>query len=438
MNRGEEGTRHALLLSFHYPPMLGPASQRAASFARHLPEHGWHPIVITVGEGHYHRDERHRPPAVPTVRTRSPEPSRLLRPFRASNIETSGDGAVVVTEAGAKPALGWARRAVRDYIYLPDGQVLWIPFAVRAIRRVVESLPGPTVLVSTSVPYSAHLAALTATRRLDLPWVAEFRDPWSQVDQTIRPRSRVRRAVDRALEARVVQGASAVVVTTDLTRHAMTSLYPELGDTDVCVVRNGFDEVTAPALPPPPAGAPLELIQAGSVPEDVPLEPLLRGIDSVARRYPDSVRLRVFAHPARWQSSAAAVDNPRWLELEGLVPPDEARAAMAAASANVLLRPGGSHRQYVAAKLMDYLGARRPVLGIVDPSGEMASLGRDYGDMRIVPTYEVEAVAAAVEQLLAQQRAGALTGKVEPRRPLAEITRRAQAGRLAALLDSLA
>ena len=72
-------TRSVVLLAYHYPPMVGPASERAASFARHLPEAGWRPIVVTVKHGLFHRDLRQTPPPVHTLRTRSPEPGRVLR-----------------------------------------------------------------------------------------------------------------------------------------------------------------------------------------------------------------------------------------------------------------------------------------------------------------------------------------------------------------------
>jgi glycosyltransferase involved in cell wall biosynthesis len=414
--------------------MLGPASQRAASFARELPRCGWDPIVVTVSDGYYHRDERHRPPDVPTVRVRAPEPSRILGTFRgrsAGGVEESKR----VTEASFPPALRKARRLVRDYLYIPDGQALWIPFAIRAVRQVLEEVPGPKVLVSTSVPYSSHLAALVVARRERIPWVAEFRDPWSQVDDSIRPRSRVRKAIDRELERRVVQSASALVVTSELTRKAMIACYSDLREEQVWLVRNGFDELDR--LEKLPATGPaLELVHAGSVPEEVALEPLLRGVDRVAVRSPGSIRVTVFGPPEQWQSAAASGDFP-WLRVAGLVPPSDARRAIASASANVLLRPGRHHREYVAAKLMEYLGARRPILAIVDPTGEMAGLGQSYGDMRIVPEYHEVAVAGAVERLLADQRGGVLRKPVQPRSPLEDITRRAQAARLAAALDSV-
>ena len=70
------------------------------------------------------------------------------------------------------------------------------------------------------------------------------------------------------------------------------------------------------------------------------------------------------------------------------------------------MRPGEVNRRIVAAKLMDYLGARRPVVGIISASSEMAQLAADYGDLRLVDPYTEEGVAAVVEALLAEHREG--------------------------------
>ena len=428
-------TPSLVLLAFHYPPMLGPASQRAASFAHHLPALGWDPVVVTVEGGLFHSDPAHRPPAVETIRTPAPEPSKLLHSIRRSGGRQPEDPQTI-SELEAGPALSRARRLVRDYLYVPDGQAMWIPFAAAALRRAVRARPGPTVLMSTSVPYSAHLAALLATRAEKVPWIAELRDPWSQIEDLIRPRSRTRKRIDAALESRVVDAASALVVTSERTREAMILAYPELSEEAIQVVRNGFEPVESPA-PPPGPGDPLQLVQAGSVPAGVPLEPLLRGIDRVARRRPGRLRLRVLAAPEPWGRAARALGDPDWLELAGLVAPAAATRAVAAASANVLLRPGDEHRQFVAAKLMDYLGARRPIVGIVSPEGEMAALAKEYGDMRLVTRYDEESVARVVEELCEQHEQGMLNEPAVGRSAVKELTRASQARALEAVLSSL-
>jgi hypothetical protein len=187
---------------------------------------------------------------------------------------------------------------------------------------------------------------------------------------------------------------------------------------------------------PPPASAPLRLVHAGSVPDDAPIEPLLRGIDRVARSHPGELEMLVYGAPRRWSEASAQLGDPAWLSVRGLVTPAIAQEAIAAASVNVLLRPGEHHRQYVAAKLMDYLGARRPILAAISSAGEMASLGREYGDMRLVDPYTEAAVARVVEELLAQHRNGRLAQPVSAIRPTEQLTRRAQTARLAQALDA--
>ena len=151
--------------------MVGPASERAASFARHLPESGWDPVVVTVKQGLFHSDPRQQQPPVRSLRTRSPEVGRALRtlPGLPGAGSPADDGSVaadgVVRELSGPLALDRVRGLVRDYLYLPDALAPWIPFAVAGARRALRIAPAPAVLVSTSVPYSAHLAALAVARR---------------------------------------------------------------------------------------------------------------------------------------------------------------------------------------------------------------------------------------------------------------------------------
>jgi glycosyltransferase involved in cell wall biosynthesis len=430
-----EPRRAIVLLAFHYPPMVGPASERAAAFVRHLPETAWDPIVVTVKRGLYHSDPGNRAAPSRTLRTRSPEPARLLGPLRdrSSDRDSSGD---LVAEPMGGPALDRVRRLVRDYIYVPDGQVPWIPFAVAGLRRALQAAQGPKLVMSSSVPYSAHLAALVVARSERVPWIAELRDPWSLIDDRIRPRSRARKRADAALESRVIAAASGVVVTSELTREEMVRAYPEL--TSRCwVVRNGFEPLVGSVPAPPQPTAPMELIHAGSVPPGISVLPLLRGVGRVARARPGEVRLRVVGPREPWHAAATSLGGLDWLQLDGLIDPPTARWRVAAASVSVLLRPGEVNRQYVSAKLMDYLGARRPILGVISPTGEMAQLARDYGDLRLVEPNTEASVALAVEALLREHRQGHLHDAVEGRRPLAELTRQAQSARLAAVLEAV-
>jgi hypothetical protein len=110
---------------------------------------------------------------------------------------------------------------------------------------------------------------------------------------------------------------------------------------------------------------------------------------------------------------------------------------MTQSSANVVLVPSAERNQHVAAKLMEYLGARRPIVGVVSRDSEMAQLGRDYGDMRLVDPYSEDSVAETVGRLLAEHEAGTLQAASDGTRALEELSRSTQIEQLAVRLNDL-
>jgi hypothetical protein len=138
-----------------------------------------------------------------------------------------------------------------------------------------------------------------------------------------------------------------------------------------------------------------------------------------------------------WRATAATMGGLDWLALDGVADPAAARDRVAGASACVLLRPGAWNRHIVAAKLFDYLGARRPVLAVVDPRGEMAALGADYGDLRAAGPSEA-AIEAVARVLMDEHRRGLLQRPAPTARPLEELSRPVQAANLARILEFVA
>src|SRR5215470_11174595 len=130
--------KKVLLLAYYYPPLGGIGSQRSQKFARYLPDYGWSPIVVTPRNGSYFVDptlDDRRASAVEVVRTPSPNPIAALK--RAAPAWTNGHQSTVNGSASRRRALTeWFARAVRTWAYIPDGQVGWLPYAIRAGRQM--------------------------------------------------------------------------------------------------------------------------------------------------------------------------------------------------------------------------------------------------------------------------------------------------------------
>lgn len=111
-------------------------------------------------------------------------------------------------------------------IAIPDSFIFWVPKAFNA--GVNAGRDGCDVVISSGAPFSAHIAAYLISSRLGVPLVLDYGDPW--VHEPGRPRSGVRRLIERALEAKILVKADSVALTTQATRLLYLARFPEIPD----------------------------------------------------------------------------------------------------------------------------------------------------------------------------------------------------------------
>src|SRR5690349_544926 len=157
--------------------MGGVASQRALSFARHLPALGFDVVVVTPRRGAYGLDPTlpgdDALPGVRVVRTSSLEPALIARKLRPGKAPASAAGDVVESVGGG-PITSLVRRALSAAVYFPDHARGWIGPASRAAKKAARETNAVAIL-STSPPVSGHVAAVKAAKSLGLPVVLDFR-----------------------------------------------------------------------------------------------------------------------------------------------------------------------------------------------------------------------------------------------------------------------
>jgi glycosyltransferase involved in cell wall biosynthesis len=216
--------RRFLLVSYFYPPHGGAGVQRALHLSRLAPKLGWDPIVLACGE---------RGPTAfdPSLTALIPEGVRVER-TRAALLHR-------VQSVFNAVRLGSLLRAVPI-----DAYVGWLPFALRRLSAILRE-ERIDLVFSTSAPYTAHLVGDRARQEAGVPWVADFRDPWTDnnflpVYRDKSPINRFRKAVDTRAEERIYAGADAVTVTAEPLR-ALLVEKRGLPSSKVHLIRNGFD-----------------------------------------------------------------------------------------------------------------------------------------------------------------------------------------------------
>ncbi len=423
-------TRRVLFLAYHFPPQVGIASERAAAMARWLPKNGWDVRVVTVQDGVYPKREEDASWADTSdvIRTPAVELSRILRTLAVGSSERVHAEPLRLGRTGNR-----LRGLARDLLYVPDSRVGWIPYARRALRLHLSERPSGALVYSTAVPYSAHLAAWSALGP-DTLWVAEFRDPWSEAHRDVQSGSATRRALNARMHQGILSRADRIIVTTESGARELTRKR-EVPREKIRVVANGYEP--GPLGTPPHRAQACRLVYAGSVSPGERVAPLLTALSRVRRRHGDRVRLRVVGPLDPWRQAAGAAGLQAGLELPGTTSPDVARQEMANASVNVLLKWHPAYRNIVAGKAFEYLGVRRPILAGLPADTEMGRLLERTGEVTFVVADDPNAWETALETVLREHEEGSLQGPRAGTPALADLTREAQARRLARVFDEL-
>lgn len=407
--------KRLLIITYYWPPTGGSGVQRWVKFSKYLPEFGWQPVVYTPeNPEQLARDESllaDIPACAEVVKTRINEPYELYRRL------TGGKQGQEVNPVNAQQK-NWKQRLslwVRGNCFIPDPRINWVHPSVRFLKKYLAEHPVDAV-VTTGPPQSVHLIGLGLKKALGLHWIADFRDPWTEMFYY--KHLGLSAAADRRhhrLEQAVLDGADTVVSVSP----PVAADFQAKTKTPVVLITNGFDEddfcgdssaslcsdgespACAPGvrvLPDPEKGsgkypdapapqrprAEIRLVHTGLFAADG--NPLNLW-DALARRCgtdPDfrarlQIRLAGKVDAAITDAIRARGLGDNLVEL-GYLPHDETVREQRAADILLLpLRREPEYAKVLPGKIFEYLAARRPVLGIGQEDGAAAAVLRDAG-----------------------------------------------------------
>lgn len=406
------------MIAFHFPPLAGSSGiQRTLRFVQELPHFGWRPDVLTAHSRAYERTSS-------DLLTQVPRDVRVQRSFA---LDTARHLAI-----GGRYMAAMAR---------PDRWVSWKLGAVHDGLKMVRE-GRPDVIWSTYPIATAHLIGAEIARRTGLPWVADFRDPMAQDGYPADP---LTWRQFKSIEELAMQHAALNVFTTPGAARMYVDRYPFAAGR-IAVVENGYDEESFAAVEhqcadcQPLTPGTLTILHSGIVyPSERDPTALFCALGELRRRgmlTPGTVRLR-FRAPEHVGLLEGLIDTHGLQELVEICPPlpyrDALREMMAADALLVMQGPGCNEQ--IPAKVYEYLRARRPMLGLIDPAGDTADLLRSAGVQHLSHLCDAKDIAAMLTRFVDDLR----TGRA-PRPHSATVqraSRRERAAELACLMDRL-
>ncbi len=366
-----------LYIAYYFPPAGGPGVQRSLKFARYLPDHGWLPTVVSVDPDHAAwpaLDEsmlREVPAAVNVVRTRSRDPYAAYARVRGQKkSESVGVGFADDSVPGAFERVA---RFVRANFFLPDARVGWVRFAKRAVNRLLKEGTFDAILTS-GPPHSSHLVGRWASQKFGLPWLADFRDPWTEVsyyDQL--PFLPWSRAIDGRYERLVLRDAASVITVS----RAVAELLRAKSKRKVSVVPNGFDPSDLEDIEPI-RGNGFRVVHTGTITESQNPAGVWRAMRSMKDSGAD-VRVHLIGRvDASVRKSIETAGLAEALEVTPYVPHRQALAYMAGADCLLMSVPRTRQAAGIlTGKVFEYLASGPPILATGPVDSDPARLIRE-------------------------------------------------------------
>ncbi|RMH01178.1 MAG: glycosyltransferase [Chloroflexi bacterium] len=407
-----------LIVAYYFPPFGGGGVQRTVKFVKYLPEFGWQPEILTV--------------------------QQPVADLRDGSLETDIPPDIVVHRTSGLWLPHWFPWRLKNYIarwlLVVDQQLGWLPFATREGIKIFQK-EGIDVIFTTSAPYTAHLVGLKLKQQTNLPWIADFRDPWVGNFSLTFP-TFLHRQLAQRLEQKILETADRVVVVSEPMRQAFLGRYTRLDANRVVVIPNGYDpsdfEIAEPINPDPTK---MTIVYTGSFYGRVQtphyfLQGLCIAFD---RGYLPKQAVQVYFVGSISQSihrQLKVLNLTNTVKVTGHIP--HQRSIGYLLSADVLLLVIGvaaGSNVVLTGKIFEYLAAGKPILALVPP-GAAADLLNEVGVGYIVPPDDPDAIAKAIADLYSAWQHGRLT--VSPDQAVvARYDRRRLAGQLAKILDDI-
>jgi glycosyltransferase involved in cell wall biosynthesis len=398
--------KRVLIITYYWPPAGGSGVQRWLKFARYLPENGWQPVIYTPENPEWPvLDESllaDVPPEAEVITHPIFEPYGLYKRLTGRG---SGEAIQVgfVSESGRSDWKETLSRWVRGNCLIPDARRFWIGPSARRLSAWLRESPVDAI-VSTGPPHSMHLIALRLHRRTGIPWLADFRDPWSRFyyNSDLLFSARTLRRHER-LERQVLQEATRVVT---VSNHIATEL-AGLGGRPVDVIHNGFDPAdyahfnrpadhpAAPHTPSPTSAFPrglrvlsgsshFSITHTGAFQPAANPSTLWQVLGNMVRKDPSfSADLRLILVGKVDSAVRDAIDRhglTTHSEYTGYVPHTDVMHHQVGAALLLLciLKTEGAEG-IITGKFFEYLASGTPILCIGPEDGDTARIIRDCG-----------------------------------------------------------
>ena len=284
---------------------------------------------------------------------------------------------------------------------VPDKYIGWKTRSLETVSKYLEQSEFiPDVVVTFAQPFTDHLVGLELKKRYGFKWIAHFSDPW--VDNPFNSYDGRTKNLNLRLEESVVNFADMTILTSDETVDLVFRKYSQSQRQKARVLPHCYDRNLF-LSGDRKLNKQFLIRYVGNFYGNRTPRPLITALERLTEREPETLADFSFEligdTVASLQSEISAIGLPEGLvSLQGHVNYRESLALMAESDGLLVIDAPSEKSVFLPSKLIDYVGAGRPLFGIT-PDGAASDLIKRLGGYVAKPD-DTDSIVSSLKDFL--------------------------------------
>ena len=390
-----------LIITYYWPPAGGSGVQRWLKFVKYLQNFDIEPIVYTVDNANYPKEDtsliNEIPKSIKVLKQPIWEPTDLL--FWKQKNQQKSD----VSNAVNNGFLSF----IRGNFFIPDPKVFWVNSSVKFLNDYLQN-NKVDVVISTGPPHSMHLIAQKLKKKHNIKWIADFRDPWTDLyyNNEFKQLSFAKK-INEKLENSVFKNADCILTVSNSLKKDFAKKANR-----VEVITNGFDDevLTKNSVP---LDKKFTISYIGLLPKQSNPKLLFTVLNKLCLENSDFKKdLKLIFIGDISEDVKQEITSNNLLEntsFMGYVSHKEAIEHQKKAQVLLLLIPDVEKSEGIlTGKLFEYLTAKRPILAMGPETGDLSEILKNTNAGVVVGFKNEAKLTSEIRTLYQQYKTGTL------------------------------
>lgn len=401
--------KKVLMIAYIFPPLGGSGVQRTLKYAKYLRDFNYEPIIVAVGKVStpYLKDEslsEEVPKDMEIIRVDEPsgcgnyDIDYLLKLYRDmvsdTNLTNQYVNILVKNNNGSN----------YNYYSMPDVNSAWGIRVLQNINKLVD-FDSIDVIYSTSGPYTDHMVAYELKNIYKKPWVADFRDEWTNNPYFNYDDNNLFSRMTRCMETSIVKKCDRLITVTSISRENYIDIF-SVGENKVRCITNGYDEEDFKDINSSiEKNSKFNIIHNGLFYLEITPETLLKAVNElissgIISKEKMQIIFSYTENKDKWEKYIKDNDMSEIVQFKEYMGHRE--SIQLAINCDVLLLVlghGEKKKSVYTGKVFEYLRMKKPILALVPKESLVDKLIFETNSGKAVEFYDIEGIKDYILEL---------------------------------------